>query len=143
LPLHNSLRKIASLCLRQQFSRAEHSDPGPSTTPRRPCPWVDLALHAVGVHADRAVEDSAQFLLPPSSWGSVAKLPRLYGPRAPVIISMTSDCCAREPDNIRSLSGILRKPESSTFYNSRRINKGVTTTLQHLLQIFTSERERI
>jgi hypothetical protein len=73
--------------------------------------------------------------------GPVAEPPKLYGPHAPIIVSTTSDCCAREPDNIRSLLGVLGKPESSTFYNSHRINKRVTTILQHLLQIFISGAE--
>jgi hypothetical protein len=59
----------------------------------------------------------------------VAKPPKLYGPHTSVLVSTTSDCCVREPDNIRSLLGVLGKPKLSTFYNSHRINKGVTTTL--------------
>jgi hypothetical protein len=73
----------------------------------------------------------------------VAEPPEVYGPHAPVIIPKTSDGYACVPDNLRSLSGVLGKPESSTFYNSHRINKGVTTTLQHLLQIFILEHGRI
>jgi hypothetical protein len=68
----------------------------------------------------------------------VVEPPKSYGPHAPVIVPKTSDSYARVPDNLKSLSGVLRKPESSIFYNSHRINKGVTTTLQYLLQNFTS-----
>jgi hypothetical protein len=64
----------------------------------------------------------------------VVELPKLYGPRARVIVPKTSDCCTREPDNFSSVSGVLGEPESSTFYNSYRIIHGVTTTLQQLVQ---------
>jgi hypothetical protein len=74
---------------------------------------------------------------------NVAEPPKLYGPHAPIIVSKTSNGYARVPDNLKSLSGVLGKPESSTFYNSHRIHKGVTTTLQYLLQNFTSECGRI
>jgi hypothetical protein len=72
----------------------------------------------------------------------VAEPPKLYGPHAPVIVSTTSDGYACVPYNLKSLSGVLEKPESSTFFNSHRINKGVTTTLQHLLQNFSLECEK-
>ena len=52
----------------------------------------------------------------------MAKLPKLYGPHAPIIVLKTYDCCTREPDNPGSLLGVLGNPESSTFYNSYRIN---------------------
>jgi hypothetical protein len=58
---------------------------------------------------------------------------KLYGSYAPVIVPKTSDGYAYVPDNLKSLSGVLRKPKSSTFYNAHRINKGVITTLQHVL----------
>jgi hypothetical protein len=73
----------------------------------------------------------------------VAKPPKLYGPLAPVIVPKTFNGYAGVTDNLKSLSGVLGKPESSTFFNSHRINKGVTTILQHLLHIFTSECGRI
>jgi hypothetical protein len=75
--------------------------------------------------------------------GTCGRTPKLYGPHARVIVSTTSDCCARELENIRSMSGVLGKPKSSTNYNSHWINKGVTTILQHVLQNFTSEWGRI
>ena len=56
------------------------------------------------------------------AWYYVVEPPKLYGPRAPIIVLMTSDCCTREPDNFGSLSGVLGNPESSTFYNSYMIN---------------------
>jgi hypothetical protein len=58
-----------------------------------------------------------------------AEPPKLYDPHAPVIVPKSSDGYAYAPDNLRSLSGVLKKPKSSTFYNSHRINRGVTTTL--------------
>jgi hypothetical protein len=73
----------------------------------------------------------------------VVEPPKLCGPHAPVIVLKTSDSYACVPYNLKSMSGVLGKPESSTIYNSHRINKGVTTTLQHLLQNFTSECGRI
>jgi hypothetical protein len=73
----------------------------------------------------------------------VAEPPKLYGPHGPVIVPKTSDSYACVPYNLKSLSGVLGKPESSTIYNSHRINKGVTTTLHHLLQNFTLECGRI
>jgi hypothetical protein len=69
----------------------------------------------------------------------VAKLSKLYGPPAPVIVPKTSDGYACVSYNLKSLSSVLEKPKSSTIYNSHRINKGVTATLQHLLQNFTSD----
>jgi hypothetical protein len=65
---------------------------------------------------------------------TVAKPPKLCGPHIPVIVLKTSDGYACVLYNLKSLSGVLGKPESSTFYNSHRINKGVTITLQHLIQ---------
>jgi hypothetical protein len=44
----------------------------------------------------------------------VAEPPELSGPHAPIIISKTSDRCARVLNDLRSLSGVLGKPESST-----------------------------
>jgi hypothetical protein len=74
---------------------------------------------------------------------SVAEPLKLCGPHTPVIVPKASDSYACVSYNLKSLSGVLEKPESSTFYNSHRINKGVITTLHHLIQIFTSECERI
>jgi hypothetical protein len=73
----------------------------------------------------------------------VAEPPELYGPHTPVIVPKTSDGYACVPYNLKGLSGVLGKPESSIIYNSHRINKGVTTTLQHVLPNFTSECGRI
>ena len=53
---------------------------------------------------------------------SVAEPPKLYGPHVHVIVLKTSDCCTWELDNSGSLSGVLEELESSTFYNSYRIN---------------------
>jgi hypothetical protein len=73
----------------------------------------------------------------------VAEPPELYGPRAPVIALKTSKYCIQEPDNLtvcRVSSGNLNHPHLTTH---TRINKGVTITLQHLLQKYTSECGRM
>ena len=46
---------------------------------------------------------------------AMAEPSKLYGPHVPVIVSQTSDRSTRKPHNPGSLSGVLRKPESSTF----------------------------
>jgi hypothetical protein len=50
---------------------------------------------------------------------SVAEPPKYYSPHAPVIVSNTFDGYACVPHNLRSLSGVLGKPESSTILSSR------------------------
>ena len=60
--------------------------------------------------------------------------PKLYSPRAPVIVIKTSDCCTREPDNSGSLSGVLGEPRIIHILQLIQDQHGVTTTLQHLLQ---------
>jgi hypothetical protein len=47
---------------------------------------------------------------------AVAEPPKLYGPHAPVIIPKTSGGYACVPNNLKSLSDVLRKPESSTIF---------------------------
>jgi hypothetical protein len=84
-----------------------------------------------------------RLLLPSEGSLIVAEPHKLYGPHAPILLSKTSDGYACVLDNLKSLSGVLGKPESSIIYNSHRINKGVTTTLQYLLQNFISECGRI
>jgi hypothetical protein len=42
--------------------------------------------------------------------------PKLYSPHAPVIVSKTSDGYAYLTDNLESLSGVLRKPETSIIF---------------------------
>ena len=42
--------------------------------------------------------------------GSMVEPPKLYGPRASIIILKTSDYCTREPDNLGSLSSVLGEP---------------------------------
>jgi hypothetical protein len=64
----------------------------------------------------------------------MAEPPKLYGPRVLVIVLKTSDCCTQKPDNPVVYQVSSGNPESSTLYKSYRINNGVTTTLQHLLQ---------
>jgi len=45
---------------------------------------------------------------------NVAEPPELSGPHAYIIVPKTSDRRARVPNDSRSLSGVLGKPESST-----------------------------
>jgi hypothetical protein len=47
----------------------------------------------------------------------VAEPPELSGPHAPIIVPKTSDRRARVPNDSRSLSGVLGKPESSTLHS--------------------------
>jgi hypothetical protein len=60
---------------------------------------------------------------------TVAEPPKWYGPHVLVIVLKISNNHTCVPQNLRSVSGVLGKPESSTFYNSHRINKGVTTII--------------
>jgi hypothetical protein len=55
----------------------------------------------------------------------VAEPPKLYGSCAPVIVSKTSDSYAGVPDNLKSLSGVLEKPESSTIFQARSHYRGI------------------
>jgi len=65
---------------------------------------------------------------------AVAEPPKLYGPRASVIVLKTSDCCTREPDNFGSLSGVLGEPRIIHILQLIQDQHGVTTTLQQLIQ---------
>jgi hypothetical protein len=70
----------------------------------------------------------------------VAEPPKLYDPHVPVIVPKTSDIYAYTPDNPRRSVGCPRRtPIQLCLTTHNRINKGVTTTLQHLLQNFISE----
>jgi len=53
---------------------------------------------------------------------AMAEPPKLYGPHTHAIVLKTSDSCTRELDNFGCLLGVLRNLESSTFYNSYKIN---------------------
>jgi hypothetical protein len=57
--------------------------------------------------------------------GVVAEPPKLYGPHAPVIVPETSDRYACVPDNLKSLSGVLEKPESSTIFRAGSYYRGI------------------
>jgi hypothetical protein len=46
---------------------------------------------------------------------TVAEPSKLYGPHLPVIVLQTSDCSTRKLYDPSSLSGVLGKPNSSTF----------------------------
>ena len=46
----------------------------------------------------------------------VAEPPELSGPHAHIIVPKTFDRRARVPNDSRSLSGVLGKPESSTLH---------------------------
>jgi hypothetical protein len=65
---------------------------------------------------------------------SVAESPKLYDPHVLTIAFQAYDIAHASqttPVVCRVSSG---NPESSTFYNSYRINNGVVTTLQQLIQ---------
>ena len=64
----------------------------------------------------------------------MAEPPKLYGPRAPIIVLKTSDYCTRELDNFGSLSGVLGEPRVIHILQLIQDQHGVTTTLQHLIQ---------
>jgi hypothetical protein len=72
----------------------------------------------------------------------VAEPPKLYGPHAPVIVSKTSDGYACTPDNLRRSVGCThRTPIQLHLTTHTRINKGVTTTLQHLYKTLHQSAE--
>jgi len=48
----------------------------------------------------------------------MAEPPKLYGPRAPVIVLNTSDCCTREQDNSGSLLGVLGEPPNHPHFTT-------------------------
>jgi hypothetical protein len=47
---------------------------------------------------------------------AVAEPHKLYDQHAPIIVLKTSDGYACAPDNLKSLLGVLGKPESSTIF---------------------------
>jgi hypothetical protein len=53
----------------------------------------------------------------------VAEPPKLYGPHAPVIVPKTSDSYACVPYNLKSLSGVLRKPNHLHFTTHTGLTK--------------------
>ena len=59
----------------------------------------------------------------------MAEPPQLYGPRAPVIVLKTFDCCTREPDNSSSLSGVLGEPRIIHILHLIQDQHRVATTL--------------
>jgi hypothetical protein len=63
---------------------------------------------------------------------AVAEPPKLYGPHAPVIVLKTSDGYACAPDNLKSLSGILKKPKSSTIFLAGSHYRGITVLQQFI-----------
>jgi hypothetical protein len=64
---------------------------------------------------------------------NVAEPPKLYAPHVPTIVFQTSNSCTCKPETPVACRVSSEKPESSMFYNSYRINKGVVTTLQYLI----------
>ena len=52
----------------------------------------------------------------------MAEPPKLYDPRAPVIVLKTSNCYTWVPDNIGSLSGVLGEPWIIHILQLIRIN---------------------
>jgi hypothetical protein len=70
--------------------------------------------------------------LPPTVLQLVAEPPKLYGPHAPVIASKTSDDYACIPQNLRSLSGVLGKLESSMIFRAGSHFRGITILQQFI-----------
>ena len=60
--------------------------------------------------------------------------PNYAGPCTPVIVLKTSDCCAREPDNFGSLSGVLEEPRIIHFQHPIMIITEDIAVLQQLIQ---------
>jgi hypothetical protein len=54
-----------------------------------------------------------------------AEPPKLYGLHAPVIVPNTSNGYACVLDNLKSMSGVLRKPESSTIFRAGSHYRGI------------------
>jgi hypothetical protein len=65
----------------------------------------------------------------------MAEPPKLYGPHAPVIVSKTSDVYACASDNLKSLSGVLRKPKSFTIFFRAGSHYRDIAVLQQFIQI--------
>jgi hypothetical protein len=63
---------------------------------------------------------------------AVAEPPKLYGLHAPVIVLKTSDGYACVPDNLKSLSGVLGKPESSTIFQAGSHYRGIAVLQQFI-----------
>ena len=59
----------------------------------------------------------------------MAEPPKLYDPRAPIIVLKTSDSCTREPDNSGSLSGVLGEPRIIHILQLIQDQHGAATTL--------------
>jgi hypothetical protein len=73
---------------------------------------------------------------------NVAEPPKLYGPHAPVIVPKTSDSDTCTPNNLRRSVGCPhRTPIKLHLTTHIRINKGVTTTLQHLYKTLHQSAE--
>jgi hypothetical protein len=62
----------------------------------------------------------------------MAEPPKLYGPHAPVIVLKTSDDYACVPNNLKSLSGALEKPESSTIFEAASHYRGIAVLEQFI-----------
>jgi hypothetical protein len=100
------------------FGAAAHALPGlallPAPTPLPSLPWLCV----------------------------VAEPPKLYGPHAPVIVLKTSDGYACTPDNLRRSVGCPHRTLIQLYLTTHtRINKGVTTTLQHLYKTLHQSAE--
>jgi hypothetical protein len=57
---------------------------------------------------------------------TVAEPPKLYGPPVLVIVLKTYDNYIGVPQNLRNLSGILMKPESSMIFRAGSHFRGIT-----------------
>jgi hypothetical protein len=73
---------------------------------------------------------------------TIAEPPKLCGPHTPVIVPKTSNGYACTPDNLRRSVGCPRRtPIQLRLTTHTRINKGVTTTLQHLYKTYIRVRK--
>jgi hypothetical protein len=62
--------------------------------------------------------------------GNVVEPPNYYGPHVLVIVLKTSNHCTCVPQNLRSLLGVLGKPESSTIFRAGSHFRGITVLQQ-------------
>jgi hypothetical protein len=63
---------------------------------------------------------------------TVAEPPNYYGPPVLVIVLKTSNHCTSVPQILRSLSGVLGKPESSTIFRAESHYRGITVLQQFI-----------
>jgi hypothetical protein len=85
-------------------------------------PWLILLEHS-------EIESDSKCIYLSDLWP-----PKLYGPRAPIIVLKTSNCSTRESGNTGSLLGVIGKPRIIHILQLIQDQYGVTTILQYLVQ---------